>query len=271
MKYNLETMLRRIDNGGTVLRGRGELVDTRYYFGTDMLASAQGITNDGRFFYCTGTVKAAGFSGLSAIDIETGTIVMRQERYMPRELSAIGCDHYGGCTYFDAKIYVAVEDKNRANPCIAVFSAEDLTFTGQFVILPDEIQPDGNLPWCAADKENRLLYTGYFYHCDHINVFDIDTLEFIKHIPISRVVEHTQGAEMHGGLIYISCHDTWAKKHIFSIDPATGKVTPVMERAEGRIITESEGMTIVETEEGLHLYQLDVLYPFGLAVRKYRI
>ena len=271
MKNTFANMLRRLDDGGAVLRGRGELVDTRYYFGTDMLASAQGITNDGRFFYCTGTVKAAGFTGLSAIDIETGTVVMRQERYMPPELAAIGCDHYGGCTYFEKKIYVAVEDKHRANPCIAVFSADDLRFTGQFTVLPDTIQPNGNLPWCAADKENRLLYTGYFNHCDHINVFNIDTLIFIKHIPISRVVEHTQGAEMHGGLIYISCHDTWAKKHIFSIDPATGKVTPVTERAEGRIITESEGITIVENEDGLFFYQLDVLYPFGLAIRKYRM
>ena len=46
---------------------------------------------------------------------------------------------------------------------------------------------------------------------------------------------------MWNGLIYISCHDTWRKKHIYSIDPATGETTLVMERDAAKNIVESEG------------------------------
>lgn len=263
------TIVKKLDNGGKIVRGTGELLGTRYYFGTDMYASAQGITNDGKYFYCAGTVVPLKFNGFSKIDVATGEIVIKKEKYMPDALAAIGANHYGGCTYFENNIYVAVEDEQRKNPCIAVFSADTLEFTGRYKVLADNVQPCGNLPWCAADRENRILYTGYFNGCDHINAFDIDTLTLKRRIPITQVVEHTQGAEMHGGLIYISCHDSWPLKHIYTIDPATGKVELVMERAAGRIVTESEGMTIVENADGTHLYQLDVLYPFGLAIRKY--
>lgn len=262
-------ILKKIDNGGKATYGKTRITGTRYFSGTDCFASSQGITTDGKYYYCTGTVLPLNFHGLSKIDINTGEIVLKKEHYLPEELKKQGFNHYGGCTYFENKIYVAIEDKDRAHPCIGVFSADTLEFTGQYKILGPEIQPNGNLPWCAADKENRLIYTGYFDHCDHINVFSIDDLNFIRSIPISRIVEKTQGAEMWGGLIYISCHDTWGLKHIYSIDPADGKVLTVMERDAGRNIVESEGMTICPMSDGSFFHQLDVIYPFGLAVRRY--
>ena len=258
-----------MDRSGKVTAGRSRLVGTRYYTGTDFLSSAQGITNDGRYYYCTGTVLALNYHGLAKIDMESGVVLRKKERYLPETLAAQEFCHYGGCTYFEHQLYVAVEDKHRAHPCIAVFSAETLEFTGQYQILGPEIQPDGNLPWCAADKENRLLYTGFFDHCDRINVFNIDTLEFLRSIPISRVVEHTQGGEMWKGLIYISCHDTWRKKHIYSIDPATGETRLIMERDAGGNLVESEGITICPMDDGSFFHQLDVLYPCTLAIRRY--
>ena len=260
---------KHLDFSGKSLIDGIRLVGSRYYTGTNFLASAQGITNDGRYYYCTGTVLALGFHGLSKIDMQTGEVLVKRTEYLPKALADKGFHHYGGCTYFEGKLYVAVEDKDSTHPCIAVFSADTLAFTGEYKILGPEIQPNGNLPWCAADKDNRLLYTGYFNHCDHINVFHIDTLEFIRHIPISRVVEHTQGGEMWGGKIYISCHDTWPKKHIFSIDPATGETTLVMERDAGKNLVESEGITICPMADGSFFHQLDVLYPFTLAIRRY--
>ena len=264
-----EKLLKALDFSGKSLTAPMRLVGTRYYTGTSFFASAQGITNDGTYYYCTGTIVPLKFNGLSKIDMQTGEVVMKKENYLPPELARQGFHHYGGCTYFENKLYVAIEDRDSAHPCIGVFSAETLEFTGQYQILGPEIQPNGNLPWCAADKENRLLYTGYFNHCDHINVFHIDTLEFIRHIPISRVVEHTQGAEMWNGLIYISCHDTWPKKHIFSIDPTTGETKLIMERDAGKNLVESEGITICPQSDGSFFHQLDVIYPFTLAIRRY--
>ena len=260
---------KHFDFSGKALTPPFRLIGTRYYTGTSFYASAQGITNDGRYYYCTGTVLPLKFQGLSKIDMRSGEVLLKKENYLPAELATQGFHHYGGCTYFEGMLYVAVEDKDSAHPCIAVFSAETLEFTGEYKILSPEIQPNGNLPWCAADKDNRLLYTGYFNHCDHINVFHIDSLEFIRSIPISRVVEHTQGGEMWNGLIYISCHDTWRKKHIYSIDPATGETKLVMERDAGKNIVESEGITICPMDDGSFFHQLDVIYPFALAIRRY--
>ena len=264
-----QSWIAKLDRSGKVLWGSPRLLDSRYYTGTDLRASAQGITNDGRFYYCTGTIVALGFNGLTKIDMRTGEVLLKKERYLPQELARQDFNHYGGCTWFEGNIFVAVEDRHRQHPCLAVFSADTLEFTGRYRILGPELQPNGNLPWCAADRENRLVYTGYFNHCDHINVFSADTLDFIRSVPLNRVVEHTQGGEMWNGVIYISCHDTWRKKHVYAIDPATGRTVPVMERDARRNVVESEGITVCPTEDGAFFHQLDVIYPSVLAIRRY--
>lgn len=259
--------MKRIDRGGKPSSGR--LIKSFYLTGNEFLSSAQGITNDGMFYYCTGTFVPVKHCGLAKIDMKTGVVIRAKHRYLPKELKEQDFNHYGGCTYFEGKIYVAVEDLHRQHPCLAVFDADTLCFTGRYRILGPEIQPNGNLPWCAADKENRLLYTGYFNDCDHINEFRIDDLEWIRSIPIDRVVQHTQGGEMYDGLIYISCHDSWKKKHIYAIDPLTGHVSTVMERHAGPHLVESEGLTICPCEDGSFFHQLDVIYPCGVAIRRY--
>ena len=42
-----------------------------------------------------------------------------------------------------------------------------------------------------------------------------------------------------------------------------------MERDARRNIVESEGITICPMEDGSFFHQLDVLYPFTLAIRRY--
>ena len=75
---------------------------------------------------------------------------------------------------------------------------------------------------------------------------------------------------MWNGLIYISCHDSWKTKHIYSINPANGAVRAVMARAAGPHLVESEGITICPMADGSFFHQLDVVYPFGLAIRRYK-
>lgn len=264
-----KSLIRVADSAGGVSFGASRPTGRLYLTGSDFLCSAQGIATDGRYYYCTGTFVPLRYNGLTKIDIKTGCVVLKRERYLPEELKKQGFNHYGGCTCFEGKLYVAIEDKDRAHPCIGVFRTDTLEFTGEYRILGADIQPNGNLPWCAADRENQLLYTGFFDGCDRINKFDIDTLELLEKIPLSRTVEKTQGGEMYGGLIYISCHDSWRKKHIYSIDPATGRVLTVMERLTGANIVESEGMTILPLPDGSFFHQLDVIYPLGVAIRRY--
>lgn len=265
------TIMGYTDNGGKVNYGAFEYIGSNYYTGTDSFSSAQGITNDGEYLYCTGSVTPLFFTGLTKIDIQTGEIIAKNEKAMPTELSRQTFNHLGGVSYYDGKLYAAIEDAGRKHPCIGVFSAETLEFTGQYKILEEDIQPKGNLPWCAADKDKGVLYTGISRGCTFVNVLDINTLEFIERIELDASLYKTQGAEVYDGKIYISCNDTTSEKHIYAVDIETGTTEVVMERTTGTSIVESEGITIYETEDGVFFRQIDVLYPFGMAIREYKM
>ena len=114
------------DHGGKP--SRGKLLHSFYLTGKDFLSSAQGITNDGMFYYCTGTFVPLKHLGLTKIDMKTGVVVRARHNYLPEELAKQDFNHYGGCTYFEGKLYVAVEDLHRACPR----HAGDWYFSGDY-------------------------------------------------------------------------------------------------------------------------------------------
>lgn len=261
-----------IDNGGENTLENAEYLGSKYFAGSDARCSTQGITNDGTYYYTTGAVVALGFNGLEKIDMETGEVVLQNTNAMPKQLKKQSFNHLGGCTYFEGKIYVAVEDIMRKHPCIAVFSAETLQFTGEYKILGDEIQPNGNLPWCAVDEENRILYTGVSRGGEFVNALDIDTLELIEKRPIEHSLYRVQGAEFYDGLLYISCNDETKVKHVYAVDPESGEIQTVLERKSGTNSVEAEGITVRTDEDGsLLLDVLDVINSFNTALRTYKI
>ena len=261
-----------IDNGGENTLENAEYLGSKYFAGSDARCSTQGITNDGTYYYTTGAVVALGFNGLEKIDMETGEVVLQNTNAMPKELKKQSFNHLGGCTYFEGKIYVAVEDIMRKHPCIAVFSAETLQFTGEYKILGEEIQPNGNLPWCAVDEENRILYTGVSRGGEFVNALDIDTLELIEKRPIEHSLYRVQGAEFYDGLLYISCNDETKVKHVYAVDPENGEIQTVLERKSGTNSVEAEGITVRTDEDGsLLLDVLDVINSFNTALRTYKI
>ena len=261
-----------IDNGGENTLENAEYLGSKYFAGSDARCSTQGITNDGAYYYTTGAVVALGFNGLEKIDMETGEVVLQNTNAMPKELKKQSFNHLGGCTYFEGKIYVAVEDIMRKHPCVAVFSAETLQFTGEYKILGDEIQPNGNLPWCAVDEENRILYTGVSRGGEFVNALDIDTLELIEKRPIEHSLYRVQGAEFYDGLLYISCNDETKVKHVYAVDPESGEIQTVLERKSGTNSVEAEGITVRTDEDGsLLLDVLDVINSFNTALRTYKI
>ena len=261
-----------IDNVGENTLENAEYLGSKYFAGSDARCSTQGITNDGTYYYTTGAVVALGFNGLEKIDMETGEVVLQNTNAMPKELKKQSFNHLGGCTYFEGKIYVAVEDIMRKHPCIAVFSAETLQFTGEYKILGEEIQPNGNLPWCAVDEENRILYTGVSRGGEFVNALDIDTLELIEKRPIEHSLYRVQGAEFYDGLLYISCNDETKVKHVYAVDPESGEIQTVLERKSGTNSVEAEGITVRTDEDGsLLLDVLDVINSFNTALRTYKI
>ncbi|MGN1316347.1 MAG: hypothetical protein ACI4VW_04715 [Acutalibacteraceae bacterium] len=265
------SLIGAIDNGGADTLGNAEYIGSKYYSSNDFRCSSQGITNDGEYYYTTGAVVALGFNGLQKINIETGEIVLQNTDAMPDELKKQTFNHLGGCTYFEGKIYVAVEDMFRKHPCIAVFWADTLTFTGEYKILDESIQPNGNLPWCAVDTDNRILYTGVSRDGEFVNALNIDTLELIEQKPIEHSLHRIQGAEFYKGLLYISCNDETKVKHVYSVDPDTGNIETVLERKAGTNSVEAEGITVRESEDGIMLDVLDVINSSNSAIRTYKM
>lgn len=258
-----------VDNGGENTLGEPRLISTDRYVLWEGDYLTQGITTDGTYYYCTGARTYTGFNGIAKIDMKTGEIVAQNRNAMPKEMKKQLFNHLGGCSYYEGKIYVAVEDLFRKHPAVAVFDAQTLEFTGQYKILGEDIQPNGNLSWCAADREKGVLYTGISRGGDFVNVLNIETLEPVGRIMLETSFHRVQGAEVYDGLLYISCNDTNKKKHVYSADLENGKVNVVLERAAAALPTEAEGLTVYPTEDGAFFHVVDVVAMSVGAIRHY--
>jgi len=258
-----------VDNGGENTLEGAKLLSTDRYVLCDGDYLTQGITTDGTYYYCTGARTYTGFNGIAKLDMKTGEVVLENRDAMPKEMKKQLFNHLGGCSYYNGKIYVAVEDVFRKHPAVAVFDAETLEFTGQYKILGEEIQPEGNLSWCAADREKGVLYTGISRGGDFVNVLDAETLEPIGRIMLETSFHRVQGAECYDGTLYISCNDTGKLKHVYAADLETGKVSVVLERKAASLPTEAEGLTVYPTEDGAFFHVIDVIAMSVEVIRHY--
>lgn len=220
-----------------------EIVDKYQYVLLDYNMSSQGVTNDGEYFYLSGN------KNLSKASMETGEICRVTSNAIPKELQDKGCNHIGGLSYYNGKIYAAVEDgPDYLNSFIVLYDAETLEYTGTYYELPHELHFEG-VPWCAVDVERNYLYTAEWSNATVLNVFDLDTLELVKTVPLSEPIDRIQGAEMFDGKLYMSCDELNDMKRIFSLDVETGKVEVVFARNIGEGF-EAEGMTVYADDDG---------------------
>lgn len=220
-----------------------EIVDRYQYVLYDYHMSSQGVTNDGEYYYFSGN------KNLGKASMETGEICRITTNAIPQELKDKGCNHIGGLSYYNGMIYAAVEDgPDYLNSFIVLYDAETLKYTGTYYELPHELHIEG-VPWCAVDAERNYLYTAEWTNATVLNVFDLNTLELVKTIPLSEPIDRIQGAEMFGGKLYMSCDELNDMKRIFSLDVETGKVEAVFARNIGEVF-EAEGMTVFADENG---------------------
>lgn len=230
------------DPDGAVIVGRQRYVLEDYY------ASNQGVTNDGAYYYFSGT-KGGGRADLGKADMETGEIFLINTSPIPKELVDLGCNHIGGLSYFDGTVYAAIEDgPDYLHPFIALYDAETLAFTGKYYELPWELHVEG-VPWCAVDADRNVLYTAEWSSATVLNVFSLDDMSLVGTIPLSEPIDRMQGGEMFEGRLYLSCDEENDLKRVFSVDVSTGEVRVEFTRNVGRVF-EAEGMTIYPDEQG---------------------
>lgn len=230
------------DPDGAKIIGRQRYVLEDYY------ASNQGVTNDGSYYYFSGT-KSRGRADLGKADMETGEIFLINTSPIPKDLVDLGCNHIGGLSYHDGIVYAAIEDgPDYLHPFIALYDAETLRFTGKYYELPRELHVEG-VPWCAVDAEKNVIYTAEWSNATVLNVFSLDDLSLVGTIPLSAPIDRMQGGEVFDGKLYLSCDEENDLKRIFSVDVDTGEVRVEFTRNIGKVF-EAEGLTVYPDEQG---------------------
>ncbi|MGN1480111.1 MAG: hypothetical protein ACI4XH_10100 [Acutalibacteraceae bacterium] len=225
-----------------------EPVYTQSFALTDELFRGQGITTDGEYYYFSYNV------GIMKTEIDAKTVVKQRIFSIPLELFIKGCDHIGGITYYDGRVYASLEDsKNREYPYILCYDAETLELI-KYVALPASDYERG-VPWCVADPDKGVIYSGGCDNFDHIYVRDADTLEYLYTINMDTKLNKIQGGEVYDGVMY--CAASRNGQCVYAINLATGQVKTVLVR---NLYGSSEGedMTVLPQEDGTFFHILDI-------------
>lgn len=250
-----------------------EYLGSHSYAFTDAIAMGQGITTDGEYFYTSGTLAAIKATFISKVDMNTGKILMRNDLACPAEFINIGMDHIGGISYYNGYIYASLEGKPYDRSFIILFNANDLSYSGKYFELPKENHPDG-VPWIACDAANGCFYTGAWNNAARLNVYDIETGEFIRYLDLNGTLNRIQGAEVFDGILYTSSDDAKDIKNVYAVDLATGDINLAFTRNISKDVDgiEAEGMTITLDGEGnLVFHVLDYDKVLGVFIRSYKL
>ncbi|MDR1629684.1 MAG: hypothetical protein LBS36_05665 [Oscillospiraceae bacterium] len=226
------------------------------YAGIDALTMGQGITTDGEYFYTSGAVTTFQWGILGKVDIATGEIVMRNTYAIPAELREKGSDHIGGISYYEGKIYAAIEGEPYEHNFIAIYDAETLEYTGVYYELEQENHVDG-VPWVAVDAANGYFYTGEWNHAVRLNVYDLETGVFSHYLDlVGGELDRVQGCEVFDGVLFASSDDGDATLNVYAVNLATGEVSVAFTRQASRADIEAEDLTITQREDGKPVFHV---------------
>lgn len=253
---------------------KDRLLSSDEYLLLGALYRAQGVASDGEYLFFGSNEFVFQCSDILKTTFAGDTVCINPDA-IPFEAKMDGCFHVGGIDYHDGKIYAAIEDSGYYNPYIAVYDAETLSLL-TYKRLPIAVTADGQpieekddvnfengdirmhmdgVPWVAVDHERGVFYTAEWSEADRLNVFSLDTFEFVGFIELTdetgeKVTLHRcQGADVYGNALYTSC-DIGTEQPFFAIDLDTGVMTHLFDRNLGEE-AEAEGMCVVTTNDGV--------------------
>lgn len=279
-----------------------ELVSTQKFVLIDAFAGAsQGITNDGEFYYCSGSLAGIQLAALSKIDMTTGEMTEKKIDVIPQEFKDLKYDHIGDISYAVVNgtpyLYCALENlDDNADHLVVVFDT-DLNYTGKYAYMrgyiideshgankPVADRPDSGqflcdgIPWCAADSKNGKLYCSRYKGADRLYVYDLSTLEFLYELPIKNTepLSRIQGAEVFGDYLYLnidhSVNENEKNKIIGKINLTTGEYeTAFIRPISGLIEWESEGITLFEKDGDTYITISDYDHTVATYIHTYKI
>lgn len=239
------------------------VVSSHTYMLDKALVRGQGVATDGEHFYFSGNFF------LNKTDINTHETITTNLLAIPPTLLLKGCNHIGGISYHDGKIYAPIEDgSDYQHPYIAVFDAQTLKFTGKMYAMPLELHDKG-IPWCVADGPRGYLYTMEWSNGQVLNVFDLDDMSLVKTIPLSMPLDRIQGGDIYDGMLYLSADV--GSKAVYRLNPGTGEVSLLFNRNVSPEC-EAESMTVLPTPDGPVFYVMDIgPMRINMVLRAYRL
>lgn len=258
-----------INGGDTVCSPNAELIRTDKFTLDEALLMSQGITTDGEYYYTSGSIAALALCGMAKWTRDFDKVVYTHTA-IPQELKdKYGSDHIGGISYYNGKIYAAVEDGTDTYNLIVIYDAETLEYTGVYYDLGTEHLKKG-IPYCAVDGD--YLYTSQFKESDCILAYNLDDMTFSHKIKLSEPIYRIQGGEVYKGKIYLS-YDVGGSstEQVITVDIETGKVEKLFERTVSRRDHEAEDLTVYPFEDGslVHISDYDKLV--SVNIRHYSV
>lgn len=223
--------------------------------GLETFTRSQGVTTDGESWIFSGDGKLTRVS----LDGET-TIASNKKALAPFE--KYGSDHIGGISYYDGRVYASVEDGNSFSyPIVAVYDGESLEFTGKYKVISTDILFRG-CPWVCCDSDRGWFYVGNSRNCKEIYAFDLETMEYVKTIPLESEIFKIQGAEMYGSVMIAATNDS--TRAVYEVNLEAGTFEKMFDRIMyvPKLIDnfggEGEDITVLPMEDGTLFHALDL-------------
>jgi len=223
-----------------------EPVSVQEFVMFDALLRLQDVTTDGRHLYFSQNF------GLTKTDLTGKRIITKNLIAIPPRLLLKGCDHIGGISYHDGKIYAALEDSGTFEHLyIVVYNARTLRPVKYApVALGDH---EFGIPWVTADREKGLLYSARRDDFTTLNIYDAETLELTGYLELGAPVSKAQGGEVHDGVLYVAVS---RERHgLYAINLTTGQVQVVFNRYLGG--AKGQGLMILPRSDGSFFHVLD--------------
>ena len=157
-------------------------------------------------------------------------------------------------------IYAPVEGKvdgKHLYNFILLYDCKTLKYTGIYYDMSSEYLTDG-IPWCAIDRENGYLYTSQFHNVGEILQYDLETMTFLRAIPLEEKLDRIQGGSVYNGMLYFSYDAANStQEQIIAVDPNTGSVRVEFTRYCPNYDNEAEDVCVYPMEDGSLFHVVD--------------
>ena len=235
-----------------------ELIESRKLSPVISMFSGQGLCCDGEYFYTSGSLTAINFTGLAKFDLNMNCRKISGGIIPDEFQKKYNSDHIGGIDCANGFIYAPVEDDGYEYNFILLYDCETLDYTGTYYDMTSEHLTDG-IPWCAVDGQNGYLYTSMFDPVDEILQYDLETMEFLRAIPLSEQLHRIQGGSVYGGNLYLSfdCEDPGTTETVYRLNTKTGEVKTEFIRELTNYDNEAEDICVYPLPDGSLIHTLD--------------